>query len=84
MQDDAADEFERADGDGPVVWAFDFEFEECRCVFIGWEILADAAQPVYEGLIGESALAAEGRGALVGVLKISEDTGLLFVGAACA
>jgi hypothetical protein len=86
-QDDAAAEFEfdeRADGGGPVLWGSEFEFEECRWLFLGREIRADAAPPVHEGLIGDSALSAEGRGALVGVFKIPEDAGLLFVGAACA
>jgi len=86
-QDDSAAKFEfdeRADRSGPVVWVSKFELKECRWLFRIREIRGGAAPPVYECLIGDSALAAESGGAMVALFKIPDDAGLLFDGVACA
>ena len=57
--------------------------KECRWWFRAREIRGGAAAPVHECVIGESALAAESGGLVLGMVKIMEDAGLLFVGPAC-
>jgi hypothetical protein len=85
-QDDSAAKFEfdeRSAAVGRVVWASEFELEECRWLFGDREIRG-GAPPVNECLIGDSALAAEYSGTLILLFKIPDDTGLFFVGVACA
>ena len=80
MQDNCAAELdERAAGVGLRV-----RTRGMRVVVPRGGICGGAAPPVHECLIGDSVLAAESGGALVGVLEIAENTGLLLVGVACA